>query len=702
MTKAAAMNRPWHASRSSSAQERPGLAAWLRRLGHALGTTRRRLDADTAEVLSQRDALCNLDEAALSEALTAIRGEIRLGRMSVAKVTATTARSHRLRAFALLAEAAARSLSWRPYPQQLQAAMAMHADMLVSLPAGEGKTLAVAFAAILHAWRGRPCHVATANEYLAQRDAELMRPLYARCGLTVAAVAQSMQPEQVAEAYRADVVYAAGKQFLADFLRDQIILGGVDDPLRLRLRGLALDAGARQPAMRGLHAVIVDDAETVLFDEATTPVVISAPSDNPMLVEAVRGAHELVGHLQAGHDYRMNDRLRDIEFTAHGEASLEQHEHLLPPLWRAQERRDDLVRQAIVVRDQLQAQRHYVVQQGRLSIIDDYIGRLLARPAWTHGLHQAIEIKEGLEPTPPSRVLMRMGIGQFFRRYRRLGGIGVEVHELRAEAWQSLGRLSLSIATRTAALSPAALQRCPFALWPDQARKRAALVEALAQLHARGLPALVSLRRISDAEAIAALLAERQVKCQFFNTRQASGVAETLHGIAQPGQITLTLNLEACGADLPLALAGEDNLAPGLANPAPAMSEPLELAPHPGLRVLQFETQELARQDRRILQLTGRRGHAGVARQYLALDDDLFRYHLPGWCRNLLVQVARTAPGWLHRVSHGLLRYAQYRAEKQARRQRRMQPRREALLNQQLAFAGDRDMDVGAQQFGKP
>ncbi len=701
MTKAAAMNRPWHASRSVSTPERPGLEAWLRRLGNALGTTRRRLDADTAEVLRQLDALRGLDETAFSAALTAMRSEVRLGRMDVAK--ATMARPHRLRAFALLAEAAARSLSWRPYPQQLQAAMAMHADMLVSLPAGEGKTLAVAFAAILHAWRGRPCHVATANEYLAQRDAELMRPLYARCGLTVAAVAQNMQPEQAAEAYRADLVYAAGKQLLADFLRDQIILGGVDDPLRMRLRGLAFDPAARQPAMRGLYAVIVDDAETVLFDEATTPVVISAPSDNPMLVEAVRGAHELVGRLQAGHDYRMNERLRDIEFTAHGEACLEQHEHLLPPLWRAQERRDDLVRQAIVVRDQLQAQRHYVVQQGRLSIIDDYIGRLLARPAWTHGLHQAIEIKEGLEPTPASRVLMRMGIGQYFRRYPRLGGIGVALHELRAEAWQSLGRLSLSIAARAAALSPAALQRCPFALWPDQASKRAALVEALALLHARGLPALVSLRRISDAEAIAALLAERQVKCQFFSTRQASGVAETLHGIAQPGQITLTLNLEACGADLPLVLAGEDgNHAPERHDGGAEMTEPLELALNSGLRVLQFETQELARQDRRILQLTGRRGHAGVARQYLALDDDLFRYYLPGWCRNLLVQVARTTPGWLHRVSHGLLRYAQYRAEKQARRQRQMQPRREALLNQQLAFAGDRDMDVGAQQFGKP
>lgn len=678
------------------------MATWERRLWHGLGMTRRALETELSEALEQIESLRGLDESALSEALARIRGEARLGRLSNVKGAPGKARSNRAFALALLAVAAERSLFMRPHPPQLLAALAMHAGMLVEMPAGEGKTLAVALAAVLLAWRGRPCHLATANEYLASRNAELMRPLFARCGLEVVAVVQNMQPDQTTEAYRADVVYAAGKQLLADFLRDQLILGGVEDPLRRRLHGLSADAGGRRPVMRGLHAVIVDDAETVLYDDAATPVVISAPSDNPMMIEAVRCAHELVGHLQAGRDYRALERQRDIEFTVEGESRLEQHEHLLPPLWRARERRDDLVRQAIVVRDQLRPRRHYLVQQGRLSIIDDYIGRLLVRPGWMQGLYQAIEVKEGLKPTPPSRVLARMGVNPFFRRYPHLGGIGDAAYSARSETWRSLGRLSLRLRSSTA-MEP---YLCRPGIWPNHESKRAAMVQTLVQLHRHGLPALVCLRRVVDAEALAKQLGEQGLGCQYINPRQSSGMTEALNGMTRPGQISLTLNMDACGAGLPMMLDASEarmrttksRLKQGVAEDA---AEIPELTHHAGLRVLQFETQDLARQDRRILALAGRPDQPGVARQYLALDDDLFRYHLPGWCGPLLALAARNTSGLSHGIAHLMFRYAQSRAENQARRLRRMQPRREAILNQQLAFTGDRDMDVGAQQYGK-
>jgi preprotein translocase subunit SecA len=245
---------------------------------------------------------------------------------------------------------------------------------------------------------------------------------------------------------------------------------------------------------------------------------------------------------------------------------------------------------------------------------------------------------------------------------------------------------------------------CPPAILPDHAGKLVAFSRALIGLHRRGLPTLVSLRRISDAEAIARLLAEHRVKCQYFNTRQSAGVADMLQSLAQPGQISLTLNLDACGIDLPklpasVTAAGE--MPSGLETGVAEIDAVLELSDHLGMRILQFEAQELTRQDQRILYLAGRGGQTGVARQYLALDDDLFRYYLPGWCRLLVRLTARRTPGFLPRFTAWMQRFAQYRAENQARRQRRIQPRREALLNQQLAFAGDRDMDVGAQQFGK-
>jgi preprotein translocase subunit SecA len=670
MTRADTMTPRWSAARDGGPHGAAGHAPWAGRLRHALGATRRALERERLRVEQRMAGLHALDDAAIERELAELRAAARLGRLDGAGPD-----GGRARALALLAVLAGRELGMKPYPAQLVAALALHDGLLVELGDGEGKTLAVALAAILHAWRGRCCHVATANEYLAQRDAGRLRRLYDRCGLTVAFVAQAMQPEQASAAYRADVVYAGGKQLLADHLRDQLLLGGVDDALRLRLRHLTSAGAQRQPVMRGRQAVIVDDADTVLFNEATSPVIISAPSDNPMMIEALGAARALIESLQPGRDYRYRERRRDIEFTRAGELALDGLQHLLPPLWRARARRDDLVRQALLVRDLLRPQRHYVVQQGKLAIVDDHIGRLLNRPAWTQGLHQAIEIKEGLEPTPPSRVLARMSIARFFCGYRQLGGIGVGVAApaLRREARRVFGRLAL----RLPAAHASQRQTRPVAVFADQAAKRDALVADLLDLHDRGDACLVALRRISDAEAIARELAGRQVKCQFISTRQAGEVEAALANAVRRGQISLFLNLDIAGVDLPA--------------PAPSV----------GLHLLQFEAQDLARQDRRIRHLPGRDGRPGSARLYLALDDDLFHYHLPAWLRRAHALIARDVPALLPRASGLLLRLAQSRAQRQARRLRRMQPRREAQLNQQLAFAGDLDMDVGAQRFAK-
>lgn len=668
------------AGRTRAASARLGLGDWLRRVRQRLGGLRRALEVELGHVVSQVHALRSLDDAALDQALANMRSQVRLGRLDASKASCSQLTLMRAEAMALLALAAERSLHWSPRSPQLLAALALHDGLLVELGAGEGKTLAVALAAIMNAWRGRTCHVATANDYLAHRDVELMRPLYRRCGLEVSALAQGTPPEGLAEAYRADVVYAVGKQFLVDFLRDQLMLGGADDPMRMRLRRLSPDARGMKTVMRGLDCLLVDDAETVLLDEAITPVVISVPAENTLLIEAVRGARGMVEQLCVERDYRFLEQQRDVEFTAEGEARLEQFSVLLPPLWRVAARRDDLVRQAIMVRDRLAPQRHYLVQQGRVIIIDDYIGRLLARPAWTQGLHQALELKEGLEPTPPSRVLARMGFAPFFQRYRKLAGIGSGLHAERGELWHDL---KLKCVRLPVSAAPA-LRALPPAIWPDQPSKRAALVAHAMRLHQRGTPVLINLRRLSDAQEIARQLGELGVACRLFSLNQPDGLSETLSQIDQPGQVTLSLNTDLCGADVP----------------SPLQSDAEMVDEDASLHILQFETQELARQDRRILGFGGRRGQAAVVCQYLALDEGLLRFHLPAWCSALLVMTHRHAPGALNIMTFRLYQFAQHRAKIQARRMRQSQPRRAAQLNQQLAFAGEQDMDVGIKQFG--
>jgi preprotein translocase subunit SecA len=230
----------------------------------------------------------------------------------------------RVRAMAAVSIVAERTLNRLPYEVQILAALAMHEGCVVQMAAGEGKTLAVAVAAVLHGWRGLPCHVVTSNDYLAARDVELMQPLFTRCGVTVKAVVHDTPPEALAAHYAADVVYGTSKQFLADYLKDSIALKGAMDPSRRRIHHIGRGEATR---MRGLYAAIVDEADNVLIDEAVTPLIISAPQPNPMLTEAVQAAHRLSADMFEGDDYIVSHEFRDVIFTKVGQEKLQQITH---------------------------------------------------------------------------------------------------------------------------------------------------------------------------------------------------------------------------------------------------------------------------------------------------------------------------------------------------------------------------------------
>ena len=298
-----------------------GPTAWRRWLAHRSGQLSRRLHAQAAQAMAAAERARGWDDARLDAELLHLRQALRLGREPAAAAGATPPATA-VQALAAVAEVAARTVGRRPYQVQLLAALAMHDGLVVQMKAGEGKTLAVALAAVLQGWQGRPCHVVTANEYLAQRDADQMAPLFARCGLRATAVVHGMPPEALRNAYGAELVYATSKQLLADHLCDQIVLGGATDATRRRIHELR-PGGAGLVRTRGLHAALVDEADSVMIDEANTPLIISAPQPNPLLVSAVLAARDIADGLQDGLHYRIDARLREVHLTDAGRAHLE-------------------------------------------------------------------------------------------------------------------------------------------------------------------------------------------------------------------------------------------------------------------------------------------------------------------------------------------------------------------------------------------
>ncbi|MFH1029125.1 MAG: DEAD/DEAH box helicase, partial [Pseudomonadota bacterium] len=334
-----------------------------------------------------------LSESELTDALLACRTRVRRKPSSDDVV----------QSLGLISQAARRSLGVTPYAEQLMGTLPMGTRAAIQMQTGEGKTLTAAMAAVMAAWRGGPCHVVTANDYLARRDAELMGPLFVRCGLKVSQVIGGMAPAERKAAYACDVTYSTSKELLADFLRDRLAQGKEGEN-----RGRALAerswGGIRGKAtvMRGLHTAIIDEADSVLIDEATVPLIISLPNKNRLLHEAVATAKTLADSLVCAQDYRLAGQGQDLHLTPAGKAKVRDATASLPAIWNAPERAEFLVRQALIARHGYHRDVQYVIADGKVVIVDDRTGRIMEGRSWSGGLHQAIEAKEGLELTDPT------------------------------------------------------------------------------------------------------------------------------------------------------------------------------------------------------------------------------------------------------------------------------------------------------------
>ena len=606
----------------------PRAPAALRRRANRQAT----LAARAAEALQaegwQADAL-QANQALLTAARTRLRRAVALGQDADGSAAAD--------ALAALAAACRIAGLGTPSERQLTAALLMHAGCAVESGAmreAGGAPLAVALAALLHAWSGRRCHLVRASDYLALRDCTRFAQLFALCGVSAAALEADLGEAELARRYEADLVYATGRQLLSDLLR-----------ARLAADGMA--AAACRPAA---EVALVDDLDAVLAEEAASPVVISAAGSAGVLDAATLAACALVEELEAGRDYHIERAPGwQVRFSAAGQARLEPLALRLPVYWRHPQRRDDILSSALLARDALQRERHYLVQEGRVLLADDGVLRLLAGRIWQFGMLQAVEAREGLPLSAPPRTVARTAVQSFLPRYRRLAGIGASLCGMRAE-------LRDCYALETVALSVHAEARPQGRYgYRDAAAKLDAFADAVQARQARGEALLVGAPRTADLAAVGRLLAAHNIGFALADGREPEADAATLAAAAEPGKVTLVI-------------------ASALRNGEPAQPDAEASVQVHGML---FEHWDSARTDAAFF------AWCSSGEVFGAASDELLARALPEWLPLPVDRLAR-AP-WTAAL---LFRLAQRNAARQASRYRASLALRERQMDEQLAFAG--------------
>jgi len=569
------------------------------------------------------------------------------------------------RAFALVREMASRTLGERHFDVQLVGGRVLLEGMVAEMETGEGKTLTATLAACTAALAGIPVHIITVNDYLAGRDAEWMGPVYRGVGLTVGVVTHGMEQAARRAAYECDVTYVTNKEVAFDYLRDRLTIGPRTSRTLLQLERLAGD-GARlgKVVLRGLNYAIVDEADSVLVDEARTPLIISGGGGGSADERRVyTTALALANRLAGGHDFLIDERDRAVRLTDAGELRLDELTEPLGGVWTGRRRREELVRQALTALHLFHRDRHYIVRDRKVHIIDEFTGRLMSDRSWEHGLHQLIEVKEDCPVTARHDALARISYQRFFRRYLRLAGMTGTAREMATELWSVYRLAVVSIPTNR----PLRRRRYPDHVYATTEAKWRAVVRRIATVHRRGRPLLVGTRSVAASEHLSGLLAAADLPHRVLNARQDKEEADIVARAGEAGQITVATNMAGRGTDI--------RLAPGVAERG-------------GLHVLATERHEAGRIDRQLFGRCGRQGDPGSYQAFVSLEDEIVTVNASRVGRWLAVLATRTpgrAGDWMAAL---VVRRAQRAAERLHSRIRRDLLKHDEQLETTLAFAG--------------
>jgi preprotein translocase subunit SecA len=514
-------------------------------------------------------------------------------------------RAQQMPALAMAARAGRAALGRMPYPTQLQAALILLDGNLAEMATGEGKTYAAALGAAVWALAGLPVHLMTANDYLVQRDAAQMGPMFEALGLSVGCVVAASTPEARRAAYACDVTYCTAREAAFDHLRDLHRGVAFRSELQQRIGGLQQPdgGGAEAPLLRGLWAAVVDEADCLLVDEAALPLLLSEQLDTrPDGGEAAARQRTIAfqsltvaRQLQPQEHFDLEPGSGRVHWTAAGEARVEALAAALSGVWFNRRHRRDLLAQALHALHGLQADRDYVVIDRAVKLLDPVTGRPAEGRVWSRGLQAAVEMKEGCPLSPPTRVAARLSLQRFFCRYLRLAGMSGTLRECAGELRAAYGCRVVVVPHRL----PSRLRREPDLLFATDALRRQAVLQRVQQLHAQGRPVLVATGSVQASQAMSQALGAAGIPHARLDARHDAAEADVVASAGRAGAVTVATQMAGRGTDIALG-AGVDRAG--------------------GLHVLCCQDNPSARLDRQVVGRAGRHGEPGTAEVWRALD----------------------------------------------------------------------------------
>lgn len=561
-------------------------------------------------------------------------------------------------AFAVIREASWRVLTMRHHDVQLLAGRALLHGKIAEMATGEGKTLAATLAVCTAAATGAAVHVVTVNDYLAERDAEHNQALFELLGFSVGIVLQDMPPEQRREQYACDITYVSNKELTFDYLKDQIAVGS-QLGLQQQIKTLNGSAHQSQAILRGLHVAIVDEADSVLIDEARTPLIISETIPDDLSADIYHQGIELAKQLTAEIDFKRNAD-KQIWLTKQGLIQGQQLCSGLTGLWQSALWRKELLQKALSALHSFHRDQHYIVVDNKVQIVDEFTGRVMPDRTWERGLHQMIEAKEQCDITGQRRTLAQITYQRFFSRYLLLAGMTGTVQEVAPEIKRVYDLAMVRIPTHKAS------QRHRFKdqVFNDAEQRWQAVVKQAAQLSQQGRCVLIGTRSVADSEKLADYFNQQQIVHRVLNARQDQEEALAVSLAGQAHAITIATNMAGRGTDIKLDKSVE---AKG------------------GLHVILTEFHESSRVDRQLFGRAARQGDKGSVQAIVCWQDELFTRYLPIISRFLSRHLQQ---GTVGRWFRWLVAYGQWQAEQEGRQTRLETVKRDRKWLEALGFVG--------------
>ncbi len=483
-------------------------------------------------------------------------------------------------AFAVVREASKRILKMRHFDVQLIGGMVLHEGKISEMATGEGKTLVATLPVYLNALTGKGVHVITVNDYLAKRDREWMGPVYEFLGLSVGVIQHGTSPEERKKAYQSDVTYGTNNEFGFDYLRDNMV------------------RHMEQRVQRNLHYAIVDEVDSILIDEARTPLIISGPSDES--TDKYFKIDKIIPAMKKEEDYQIEEKTRTVALTDKGIKKAEEALHVENLYDPNNVELVHHVNQALRAHTLFKKDVDYVVKDGEVIIVDEFTGRLMPGRRYSDGLHQALEAKENVKVEEENQTLATITFQNYFRMYEKLAGM-TGTAQTEAQEFHEIYKLDVVVIPTNRPLSR---QNFPDQIYRTEREKFGAVVKEIVELHKKGRPVLVGTVSIEKSEHLSSLLKRTHVLHNVLNAKYHEMEAEIIKQAGQNSAVTIATNMAGRGTDIVL---GEGVAALG------------------GLHVVGTERHEARRIDNQLRGRSGRQGDPGSSRFYLSLEDDLMR-----------------------------------------------------------------------------